>query len=138
MSLIPVVGRKQTHIRFALVIIAVFLWIGVAIHLFPFWFMFISSFKTGWEIFAHPPTLWPKEPTLAAWRLLFYIDQLGSKFMQHPMLYYFWNSIKLAFGTMILSLPVTALAAYANSKLQRGRSVRYWFIFFTEIGRAHV
>ena len=39
--------------------------IGVALYLFPIYWMFTSGLKTSAEIFANPPTLVPRNPTLA-------------------------------------------------------------------------
>jgi len=69
MSLIPKVGRNTFKIRFILTVIALFLWIGVFLHLFPVWYMFITSIKPYEETFKFPPTLWPKYPTLIQSRL---------------------------------------------------------------------
>ena len=38
--------------------------LGVALYLFPIYWMFVSGLKTAAEIFANPPTLFPRNPTL--------------------------------------------------------------------------
>jgi ABC-type glycerol-3-phosphate transport system permease component len=43
---------------------------------------------------------------------------------------YFLNSTIMTVGTMLLSIPVTSLAAYACSKLIKGKSAKSLFIFF--------
>jgi multiple sugar transport system permease protein len=40
----------------------------VVIYLFPLYWMAISGFKTQAEIFADPPSLFPRAPTLDAFR----------------------------------------------------------------------
>ncbi|MBN8639178.1 MAG: carbohydrate ABC transporter permease, partial [Anaerolineae bacterium] len=50
--------------------------------------------------------------------------------LRQPLSVYFINSCLMSFGTLALSLPITAFAAYANSKLQKGRGARWSFLFF--------
>lgn len=141
MSLFPKVGRKQPKLRIAWWTIVGFLALGVLLHLIPFYFMITTSFKTGYETLADPPTFWPQQWSLSAWTLAFRIAGLtdpiaaglvtdGTTTQINPFFLYFWNSIVQAGGAMLLSLPVTALAAYANSKLQRGPMARWSFLFF--------
>lgn len=136
MPLFPKVGRKQPAMRFSWYTIVAVLWLGVILHLVPFYFMISTSFKTASEAFSSPPTLWPKEFSFSAWELVFRVTTADSDIdrvatlLPQPMSVYFRNSAIMTFGAMALSLPVTSFAAYANSKLQRGRSKRYFFLFF--------
>jgi ABC-type glycerol-3-phosphate transport system permease component len=139
MSLFPKVGRKQPRMRIAWWSVVILLLLGVFMHLLPFYFMLETSFKDGAETMADPPTLWPQHPTLAAWRLLLQIVQVKEdtgtatsnfNLMQQPFYVYLRNSLFMTIMTLIISLPVTALAAYANSKLQRGPLARWSFLFF--------
>lgn len=131
MALFPTVGRNQPKLRVAWWLLVAFLCLGVLLHLFPFYFMIVTSFKSGTEVFARPPTFWPQEPSAASWQLIFRMasGQLRN-LMQHPFGVYFRNSLIMTLGTLLLSLPITSLAAYANSKLQRGRGARLTFLFF--------
>lgn len=83
--------------------------------LFPFYWMFVTSVKPQAEIYTNPLIYWPKEFTLDTYRNLFgYFDFL--KYMK--------NSLVVALCTMILSLIVSTLAAYAFSRYQfKGRNV---------------
>ena len=75
--------------------------------LFPFYWMFVTSVKTNAEIYANPLVYWPKEFTWATYEKLFgYFDFL--KYMK--------NSLIVAVLTMLLSLLVSTLAAYAFSR----------------------
>ena len=75
--------------------------------LFPFYWMFVTSVKTNAEIYANPLIYWPRELTWATYEKLFgYFDFL--KYMK--------NSLIVAVFTMILSLFVSTLAAYAFSR----------------------
>ncbi len=111
-------------------LVVTLLCLGVFLHLLPFYFMLSSSFKTAYELFSNPPTVWPQHPTLTAWKLVFNLVAAPSGFLNQPFGVYFRNSVVMVVGTLLLSLPVTALAAYANSKLQRGPIARWLFLFF--------
>jgi multiple sugar transport system permease protein len=136
MALFPKVGRKQPKMRFAWYTVVTFLVIGIILHLLPFYFMITTSFKSSQETFAIPPTIIPENPSTAAWELILRVTTADSSsaqvrdVMTQPMHVYFWNSVVMVFGALIISLPVTAFAAYANSKLQGGRSARLFFLFF--------
>ena len=129
--LFPKVGREQPKLRISWWLVVGFLVLGVLLHLFPFYFMIITSLKSALEVFEVPPTWWPREPTFAAWQLVFEMasGQITT-LMQQPFWVYFRNSLIMTGGTLLLSLPITALAAYANSKLQRGPVARWSFLFF--------
>ncbi|GCE29692.1 sugar ABC transporter permease [Dictyobacter alpinus] len=134
MALFPVVGRKQPHVRFSWWLVVAFLVVGILLHLIPFYFMLITSFKSGSETLQTPPTLWPVNFTLNAWKLAITIvngEQLSSGGQNSANFFtYFGNSLLMTGGTLLISTPVTALAAYANSKLQRGPLARWTFLFF--------
>ncbi len=134
MPLFPVVGRKQPGVRVLWWGTVFVLSLGILLHLLPFYFMITSSFKPTSEVLADVPTLWPQQFTLAAWKLVFSLsltsDPTISKILPYPFLTYFWNSLFMAGVTLLLSLPITALAAYANSKLQRGPVARWLFLLF--------
>ncbi len=137
MALIPQVGREQPRVRTARWAITAILVVGVALHLLPFYFMIVTSFKSGYEVLSIPPTLWPQNPTAAAWRLVADITGITRSseravrgLMDQPFYVYFRNSLFMTFTTLLLSLPITAFAAYANSKLQRGPIARWSFLFF--------
>ncbi|MBZ0296243.1 MAG: carbohydrate ABC transporter permease [Anaerolineae bacterium] len=136
MALFPKVGRTQPRLRFAWYTVIALLLFGIILHLLPFYYMITTSFKTTQETFAIPPTLWPQEPSTKAWDLILSVTTANSSserirnLLPQPMHIYFRNSMVQVLGAMALSLPVTAFAAYANSKLQRGRSARWFFLFF--------
>lgn len=129
MSLFPVVGRKQPRLRIAWGAVVVLLAFGVFMHLIPFFIMISTSFKPATEAMAMPPTLLPREPTLAGWELVFRMVSSDSLTSQ-PLGRYFLNSTIMTVGTLLLSVPITAMAAYACSKLIKGRISRFLFIFF--------
>ncbi len=130
MSLFPAVGRKQPRLRLAWWAVGLILWTGIILHLIPFFIMISTSLKPAAEAMSMPPTLWPKEPTFVAWKLIWNISDIGKSVLAQPLSRYFLNSLIMTFGTIFLSIPVTSLAAYASSKLIKGRIARPLFIFF--------
>ncbi|MBM4426673.1 MAG: carbohydrate ABC transporter permease [Chloroflexi bacterium] len=130
MSLFPSVGRKQPRLRLAWTAVVFILWLGVFMHLVPFYIMISTSIKPAVEAMSMPPTLWPKEPTLVGWSLIWNISDIAKSLLAQPLSRYFLNSLVMTFGVILLSIPVTSLAAYASSKLIKGKVARPLFIFF--------
>jgi ABC-type glycerol-3-phosphate transport system permease component len=130
MSLFPTVGRKQFKMRLSWLLLGIFLWFGVFMHLVPFYIMISTSVKPAAEAMSIPPSLWPAHPTLAAWKLILHITDIAKSVLAQPLSRYFLNSTLMTLGTMLLSIPVTSLAAYACSKLIKGKSAKSLFLFF--------
>lgn len=135
MSLIPVVGRKRPGARFQMSAIAAFLWFGVLLHLFPVLWMLSASLKPTQEIFDQPFRLIPQHPTLNSYKLLNMAVNAGAynldtSVFRYPFFVYFRNSVFLAVLTVLLQIPITAMAAYAVSKLHAPRAARLLFYFF--------
>ncbi|UIX31989.1 carbohydrate ABC transporter permease [Streptomyces sp. GQFP] len=131
--LFPRVGRRHPALRIAWYATVAFLVLGITLHLFPFYFMLITSFKSGEEVLRQTPTWWPEDPTGAGWRLVIDIvsgNTAAGRLMSEPFYVHMWNSVQMTFWILMLGIPVTAFAAYANSKLQRGRTARWSFLFF--------
>jgi len=80
----------------------------LAISLFPFYWMVSSSLKPAKEIFASPPTWFPTQVTLDNYRNLL---SGGPNFPR-----YFFNSLVIASGTVVLTLVFAIAAAYAFSR----------------------
>jgi multiple sugar transport system permease protein len=134
MPLIPKVGRRHTRTRLLLISITCFLCLGVGLHLFQFWWMVASSLKPTREIFEEPFRMWPKEPSLASYKLLFASItasglNLNVDVFRYPMWVYLRNSILISVATVLLQIPVTAAVAYAISKLHTPRWSRLLFLF---------
>jgi ABC-type glycerol-3-phosphate transport system permease component len=136
MALIPKVGSKQPHMRILWWLMFGFLFIGVIMHLFPFYMMIVTSFTPAQDLLSTMPTFWTFHPTLTAWQLVFQwasnsgAGALLSGSANVPFWIYFWNSFFMTGITLLLSLPITSLAAYACSKLMRGPLARWSFLFF--------
>lgn len=135
MPLIPQVGRNRPRARLTLLAIAAFLWLGVALHLFPVLWMVSASLKPSREIFEEPFRLLPKEPGTASYQLLFTTvsaagQSLDATVFRYPLWVYLKNSVVLAGLTVLLQIPITAMSAYAVSKLHGRRAAAALFYFF--------
>jgi multiple sugar transport system permease protein len=96
--------RTRRHLAFTVVAFA-----GAAIYLFPIYWMLISGFKSPSEIFANPPSFFPKAPNLEA----FY-----SVFVQENIARYLVNSVIIAVPVTLLTLALGAIGAYAMSRMR--------------------
>jgi len=128
MSLIPRVGRKKISMRFLIGAIIALLWFGVALHLFPVWWMFTTSMKPGYEVFKFPPTLWPAHPSLIAYKLFLSLSAGAYGPFMYPVQVYMKNSLIYTGGIMGIQIPITCLMAYALSKLYSPRWTRFLFL----------
>ncbi|MGH2614178.1 MAG: carbohydrate ABC transporter permease [Thermomicrobiales bacterium] len=132
--LFPLIGRQQRGVRIAWWSIVALLCLGIFLHLVPIYVVFMTSLKTAAEVLTFPPTWIPQEPTLAAWQLavnLNYSDNPAALLLlDRPLYVFFLNSAFIAAFTLLIGIPMTSFAAYANSKLQRGAIARWSFIFF--------
>lgn len=92
--------------------------------LFPFYYMFITSFKTLREVFDFTTApLWLVNPTLNNYIYLFEKLDLGR---------WYWNSILISVSTTLFSLAVSIFAGYAIARLRfRGAALAGILIFIT-------
>lgn len=89
----------------------------VLVFLFPFYWMFITSFKTYTETIVFPPTLWPQEFTLDAYRAI-----LGKM----NLLNYAKNSVIITASIIVLQTLVMVPAAYAFAKYEfKGKNLMF-------------
>jgi trehalose/maltose transport system permease protein len=93
------------------------LWFGVAAlvlySLFPFYFAFVSSMKSGTALFR--VDYWPRHLELANYKAIFEQQPFGQSIA---------NSLAVACGVVALSLTASLCAAYSLSRFQfRGRSL---------------
>ena len=82
------------------------------IFLAPLVYMLLTSIKTNVEARSLPPTLFPSEPTLEAFRTLFFTDEAS------PVLVWLANSMISATLTPLLVLVVCSLAGYAFARME--------------------
>lgn len=90
------------------ILLYTFLGIGAFVMIFPFFWMIITSLKTGAEANSVPPTLFPANPTL---------DNYVYALKVAPFAKYFLNSVIVTVCCVSLSMFNTILAAFAFSKL---------------------
>jgi multiple sugar transport system permease protein len=98
-----ILARRRGHL---LTLIAV---AGVALYLFPIYWMIVSSLKNSAEIFANPPTLFPRAPSLAAFEYVF---------GRENVLRYLRNSLAIALPVTLLTVVMGACGGYALSRLR--------------------
>jgi multiple sugar transport system permease protein len=82
---------------------------GVALYLFPIYWMFISGLKDSAEIFANPPSLFPRAPSFAAFQHVF---------ARENVLRYLRNSLAIAVPVTLLTVAMGACGGYALSRLR--------------------
>jgi multiple sugar transport system permease protein len=109
--------RKMQRVAALLILLAI-----VAMVLLPAYWMAISSLKPSSEMYASPPTLWPRNPTLASFAKLFrkagFARQLA-------------NSFVIASTVTMLSVALASAGGYALTRLRfLGRDVVSAGIFF--------
>jgi ABC-type glycerol-3-phosphate transport system permease component len=75
----------------------------------PLYWMVTTSLKTNREIYGTEATLWPREPTLANYRVLF---------TKTPFAVYFQNSTVIALATTAVTVVTSAFGAYALVRLR--------------------
>jgi len=90
---------------------------------FPFWWTLVTALSTEGNIFAYPPTFWPKSPSLANFEEVFRVI---------PILSFLKNSILIAVFTVFWKLVLCSMAAYPLARLHfRGRKLVFGLILAT-------
>jgi len=137
MALFPKVGKTQPALRVGWWVMLGLLILGVLTHLFPFYYMLVTSITPAIDIMtSSTPSFFPLHPTFSAWALVYQwasnngVGGLLNNAASEPFWVYFWNSLFITVITLVISIPITALAAYACSKLLRGPLARWSFLFF--------
>ncbi|GAA4877341.1 carbohydrate ABC transporter permease [Paenibacillus vulneris] len=92
--------------------------------LMPFIWMLSASFKMESDVFNFPIDWIPKQ-----WNAINNYKEVW--FGQYPFYLYYWNSIKITVVTTLISVTVSALAAYGFSKVQFAASKWLFLIVLT-------
>lgn len=101
------------------------MWGSVLIILFPFIWMLSTSIKPVNETFRVPPVLIPDQPTLSAYSDIWVIRPFGQ---------YIKNSFIVSFGATILSIVISAPAAYAFARFRfRGQKLGVFLLLATQM-----
>lgn len=82
---------------------------GIVCYLFPVYWMLTSGLKSSAEIFANPPSLLPRHPTLSAYEYVFWREDVGR---------YMRNSLAIAIPVTAVTLVLGASGSYALSRLR--------------------
>lgn len=97
-----------SHRNALLLVIAVFL---ATLYLFPLYWMYVTSLKSGSEIFAVPPTFWPTEARWETYPNVWFNKGMGT---------FMWNSLVIAVGTTLLTAVLGTGAAYVLARYRNG------------------
>lgn len=90
---------------------------------FPFWWTLVTALSSEGNIFAFPPTFWPRAPSL---------ENFAEVFRAIPMLSFYKNSIFIAVCTVFWKLALCSMAAYPLARMQfRGRRLVFGLILAT-------
>ena len=82
---------------------------GAVCYLFPVYWMLISGLKSSAEIFANPPSLFPRHPSLSAYEYVFWRENVAR---------YMRNSLAIAIPVTVVTLVLGASGSYALSRLR--------------------
>lgn len=75
--------------------------------LFPIYWMFVTALQPRTQLRQYPPRVFPERPQWGVFQELLATQPFGL---------WLWNTLLVAFATMVLSLTVSVLAAYALSR----------------------
>lgn len=93
--------------------------------IFPFWWTLVTALSTEGNIFAFPPTFWPKEPSL---------ENFVEVFRVIPIWSFLKNSILITVLTVVWKLVLCSMAAYPLARLQfKGRKLVFGLIVATMV-----
>ncbi len=98
---------------------AAFALIGIVIALFvlfPIFWLFLASFKSGDELARLPATFWPAEPSLAAYTDLFARGSQSNQLLDWPTL--IGNSLLVSVASTVIVVFFGTIAGYAFSRLK--------------------
>ena len=97
----------------------------VAVCLFPFWWMVLSSFKTLRELYTVPPIWWPDAPTFDNYRKVIFESNIPR---------YFLNSVIISVGATGLALILAIFASYGFARFDfRGKPLLQAFVLIGQL-----
>jgi len=97
----------------------------VAVCLFPFWWMVLSSFKTLRELYTVPPIWWPDAPTWDNYRNVIFESNIPR---------YFLNSVVISVGSTGLALILAIFASYGFARFEfRGKPFLQAFVLIGQL-----
>jgi multiple sugar transport system permease protein len=97
----------------------------VAVCLFPFWWMVLSSFKTLRELYTIPPIWWPDAPTWGNYHKVIFESNIPR---------YFLNSVIISVGATGLALILAIFASYGFARFDfRGKAFLQAFVLIGQL-----
>ncbi|EFU80144.1 carbohydrate ABC transporter permease [Mobiluncus curtisii] len=99
-------------------------WLIIVIYLFPVYWMINTSFKTGKEMFANPPTLIPHDFYIGSYQAVF----TGNYGTWNALL----NSIVISVSVLLLTLVIAIPSSYAVARL-RTRTTTSMMVMLTVV-----
>lgn len=127
MPLLPAVGRRRGgKTRRSLYVIFAILWFGVLLHLFPVYWMAVSSLEGNIQAFRNPLSFWPNP---AYWVYGELLRGVFTSLLPLGLWVYLRNSIILSVGVLLTQIPISIMAAYAIARLHTAKWRRILFIF---------
>ena len=75
----------------------------------PLFWIFVTSIKSGTELYAIPLVYWPKEPTIAAYQRLFTYSNFGQ---------YFKNSLFVTLTSSVVAMVLSVMGGFALSRFR--------------------
>lgn len=97
----------------------IFLFLITIIFVFPFYWIITGSFKTRLDSLVLPPQLFPSNPTLESWQMLF----------KQPAVKWLFNSIFISGMSMLLVCIISTMAGYVLAK-KRFKGSKILFAIF--------
>ncbi|WP_342120340.1 carbohydrate ABC transporter permease [Pseudoduganella sp. OTU4001] len=93
--------------------------------IFPFWWTLVTALSTEGNIFAFPPTFWPKQPSL---------ENFAEVFRVIPIWSFLKNSILITVFTVFWKLVLCSMAAYPLARMHfKGRKLVFGLIVATMV-----
>ena len=91
----------------------------------PLFWIFITSIKSGTELYSIPLVYWPKEPTIAAYQRLFTYSNFGR---------YFRNSLFVTLTSSVVTMILAVMSGFALSRFRRKRlkGILELLLYFTQ------
>lgn len=97
----------------------------VAVCLFPFWWMGLSSIKTLRELYTIPPIWWPSMPTL---------DNYYTVLFESNIPRYFLNSVVISLGSTFLAMMLAIFASYGFARFDfKGKPLLQSFVLVGQL-----
>lgn len=99
----------KTQSRWSTFVVYVLLAATLVVLLFPLYWMLVTALRPGNELLSYPPQFLPTDGSFAAFR---------SVLADTPMFRWFVNSTIVTAATILIAVPVSALAGYAISRFR--------------------